>query len=229
MNGVLRGGRAWAKGDVYKVLANRVYLGQAMHKGVAYPGEHTAIIDQELWDRAHGVMVEPARQRAATSRAQVPMLLKGLLFGPNGRAMSPSHTTRRGRRNARRRSPHDAPVRDMDAVRQFPVHGNPDQTFASLREPVGNRAAPVVIDADDCRTVARHAGDEAFFHLGVVRHGAVTIEVIFAEIDQNADRRIERGREIDLIGRAFDDVDAPGSRRLQRQNRGADIAAELGV
>ena len=42
-------------------------------------------------------MAEPTRQRAATSRAQVPMLLKGLIFGPNGRAMSPSHTKRRGR------------------------------------------------------------------------------------------------------------------------------------
>ena len=96
-NGILRGGRAWTKGDIYKILANRVYLGQAVHKGTAYPGEHAAIVDQELWDRAHGVMAEPTRQRAATSRAQVPMLLKGLIFGPNGRAMSPSHTKRRGR------------------------------------------------------------------------------------------------------------------------------------
>jgi site-specific DNA recombinase len=96
-NRKLQGGRAWTKGDVYKILANRVYLGQAVHKGAAYPGEHEAIVDQELWDRAHGVMAEPARQRAATSRAQVPMLLKGLIFGPNGRAMSPSHTRRRSR------------------------------------------------------------------------------------------------------------------------------------
>ena len=96
-NSKLQGGRAWAKGDIYKVLANRVYLGQAVHKGVSYPGEHAAIVDQELWDRAHGVMAEPTRQRAATTRAQVPMLLKGLIFGPNGRPMSPSHTKRRGR------------------------------------------------------------------------------------------------------------------------------------
>ena len=95
-NGVLRGGRAWTKGAIYKILGNRIYLGQAVHKGTAYPGEHAAIVDQELWDRAHGVMAEPTRQRAATSRAQVPMLLKGLIFGPNGRAMSPSHTKRRG-------------------------------------------------------------------------------------------------------------------------------------
>ncbi|MGE3293539.1 MAG: recombinase family protein [Geminicoccaceae bacterium] len=96
-NRKLQGGRPWAKGDVYKILANRVYLGQAVHKGVAYPGEHAAILDQDLWDRAHGVMAQPTRQRAATTRAQVPMLLKGLIFGPNGRPMSPSHTMRRGR------------------------------------------------------------------------------------------------------------------------------------
>jgi DNA invertase Pin-like site-specific DNA recombinase len=96
-NSKLQGGRAWTKGDIYKVLANQVYLGQAVHKGVAYPGEHAAIVDQELWDRVHAVMTEPTRQRAATSRAQVPMLLKGLIFGPSGRAMSPSHTKRRGR------------------------------------------------------------------------------------------------------------------------------------
>ena len=38
------------QGAVYKVLANRVYLGEAVHKGVAYPGEHAAIIDQRTWD-----------------------------------------------------------------------------------------------------------------------------------------------------------------------------------
>ncbi len=96
-NGIPRGGRAWTKGDIYKALANRTYLGLAVHKGAAYPGEHAAIVDQDLWDRAHGIMAEPSRQRAATSRAKEAMLLKGLIFGPNGRAMSPSHTRRHGR------------------------------------------------------------------------------------------------------------------------------------
>jgi site-specific DNA recombinase len=92
-----RGGKPWTKGAVYKVLANRIYLGEAVRKGVAYPGEHTAIIDQRAWDKAHSVMAEPAHRRGAASRAQVPALLKGLIFGPNGRSMSPSHTRRRGR------------------------------------------------------------------------------------------------------------------------------------
>jgi DNA invertase Pin-like site-specific DNA recombinase len=92
-----RGGKPWAKGAVYKVLANPVYLGEAVHKGVPYPGEHAAIVDQRTWDKAHAVMAEPAHRRGAATRAEVPALLKGLIFGPNGRPMSPSHTRRRGR------------------------------------------------------------------------------------------------------------------------------------
>jgi site-specific DNA recombinase len=92
-----RGGRLWTKGAIYKVLANRVYLGEAIHKGVAYPGEHAEIIDQRTWDKAHTVMAEPPQRRGAATRAQVPALLKSLIFGPNGRPMSPSHTRRRGR------------------------------------------------------------------------------------------------------------------------------------
>jgi site-specific DNA recombinase len=95
--GGARGGKRWTKGAIYEVLANRVYLGEAVHKGVAYPGEHAAIIDQRTWDKAHAVMAEPAHRRGAATRAEVPALLKGLIFGPNGRPMSPSHTQRRGR------------------------------------------------------------------------------------------------------------------------------------
>jgi hypothetical protein len=92
-----RGGKLWTKGAVYKVLANRTYLGEAVHKGVAYPGAHAAIVDQRTWEKAHAVMAEPAHRRGAATRARAPALLKGLIYGPNGRAMSPSHTRRRGR------------------------------------------------------------------------------------------------------------------------------------
>jgi hypothetical protein len=79
------------------VLANRIYVGEAVHRGVAHPGEHAPIVDQRTWDKAHAVVAEPGHRRGAASRAQVPTLLKGLIFGPNGRPMSPSHTRRRGR------------------------------------------------------------------------------------------------------------------------------------
>jgi hypothetical protein len=84
------------KGYIYKVLNNRVYVGEAVHKGTAYPGEHQAIVERALWDRVHDLLRESPRKRAAHSRAQTPALLKGLLFGPGGTAMTPTHTRRKG-------------------------------------------------------------------------------------------------------------------------------------
>src|SRR4051794_23841292 len=75
-------GKLVDKGYLYKLINNRVYVGEAVHKGTAYPGEHDAIIDRALWDRVHGILRESPRKRAAHSRAQTPALLKGLLFGP---------------------------------------------------------------------------------------------------------------------------------------------------
>ena len=79
------------------MLNNRTYLGLAVHKGTAYPGEHAAIIDQDLWDKVHAILAENARTRSARTRAQTPALLKGLLFGPTGAAMSPTHTSKGNR------------------------------------------------------------------------------------------------------------------------------------
>ncbi len=87
-------GQALDKGRIYKLLNNRVYVGDAVHKGTAYPGEHEAIIPQRLWDIVHAILSETPRVRANRHRAQTPALLKGLIFGPDGRAMSPTHTRR---------------------------------------------------------------------------------------------------------------------------------------
>lgn len=82
---------------LYRVLSNRAYIGEAVHKGASYPGEHEAIIDRVTWDRVHGILEESPRTRAARTRTETPALLKGLLFGPDGAAFSPTHTKRRGR------------------------------------------------------------------------------------------------------------------------------------
>jgi DNA invertase Pin-like site-specific DNA recombinase len=92
-----RYGQLLDKGVLYKILHNRVYLGEAVHKGTSYPGEHEAIIDQKLWDQVQAIFKESPRKRANNSRAQSPALLKGLLFGPDGAAMSPTHTRKSGR------------------------------------------------------------------------------------------------------------------------------------
>jgi len=82
---------------LYRLLNNRALLGEAVHKGDSYPGEHDAIIDPETWDRVHAILQESPRKRAARTRADTPALLKGLLFGPDGAAFSPTHTRKGGK------------------------------------------------------------------------------------------------------------------------------------
>ncbi len=118
---------------------------------------------------------------------------------------------------------------DIDAVGQGILHGDAHHALAGLIEAVGDVAAPAVVDADDGSALRLHAGDQARLHRGVMLQRAVAIDMVFADIEQNADGRIERGREIDLVGRHLDHMHPAHPRRLQRQDRGADIAAHLGV
>lgn len=92
-----RQGKPITKGFLYRMLNNRAYLGEAVHKGTSYPGEHDAIIDRELWDAVRTILKESPRVRANRSRANTPALLKGLLWGSNGAAFSPSHTRKNGK------------------------------------------------------------------------------------------------------------------------------------
>jgi DNA invertase Pin-like site-specific DNA recombinase len=82
---------------VYRMLNNRIYIGEAVHKGTSYPGEHAAIIDRDVWDKVHLMLTVSPRARGASTRAQTPALLKGLIFGPDGAAFSPTHTRKHGR------------------------------------------------------------------------------------------------------------------------------------
>jgi DNA invertase Pin-like site-specific DNA recombinase len=95
-DGKRRAGKPIDKGAIYKILGNRTYLGEAVHKGTPHPGEHEAIIDRGTWDKVHVILAENAVVRANGARAQTPALLRGLIFAPGGRAMTPSHSRKNG-------------------------------------------------------------------------------------------------------------------------------------
>jgi site-specific DNA recombinase len=82
---------------LYRMLNNRAYIGEAVHKGESYPGEHAAIVDRVTWDKVHAILQESPRKRAARTRADTPALLRGLLYGPDGAVFSPTHTRKGGR------------------------------------------------------------------------------------------------------------------------------------
>jgi DNA invertase Pin-like site-specific DNA recombinase len=92
-----RSGRPLDKGDVYKMLNLRTYVGEVAHRGSVYQGEHEAIVPRELWDRAHAVLQVSPRARAGQNRQHAPALLKGLIYGIDGRALSPTHSRKKGR------------------------------------------------------------------------------------------------------------------------------------
>ena len=96
--GVTRAGTPWHKGLLYRVLNSPLYLGEVTHKGNRYPGEHDAIITQEVWDQAHAILERNRRARGEQTRAQTPALLKGVLRCAHcGCAMTPNFTRRRGK------------------------------------------------------------------------------------------------------------------------------------
>ncbi|WP_223291914.1 recombinase family protein [Defluviicoccus vanus] len=92
-----RQGKPIDKCALYKIINNRVYLGEAVHKGKSHPGEHQAIIDRATWDKVHAILAENTVARANGTRAQTPALLRGLIFAPGGHAMTPSHTRKAGK------------------------------------------------------------------------------------------------------------------------------------
>jgi DNA invertase Pin-like site-specific DNA recombinase len=125
-----KSGRLVDKGYIYRLLNSQVYLGEATHKGVSYPGEHAPIIDRSLWDKVHSILQISPRLRAANARARTPALLKGLIFTETGCAMTPAFT-KKGSRQYRY-------YVSMDVIRNRPLDENP----GPLRLP-----APMVEDA----------------------------------------------------------------------------------
>jgi DNA invertase Pin-like site-specific DNA recombinase len=91
------GGGRFSRGALYYLLKNRVYRGEAVHKGVAHPGEHEAIVDESLWDAVQAKLSAQDTKRGR-ARADSGALLMGLIFDDRGNRMSPSHTNRKAGR-----------------------------------------------------------------------------------------------------------------------------------
>jgi site-specific DNA recombinase len=96
-SGQVLGGRSFGRGALYHLLQNRIYLGEVVHKGISYPGEHKWIIDDELWT---AVQARLAANRGARrrSRLETGSLLTGLIFDARGNLMSPTYSVRGGKR-----------------------------------------------------------------------------------------------------------------------------------
>lgn len=94
-------GKLVDKSTLYPWLNNRTYLGELRYREQWYPGEHEPIIDASTWAAVQAILAQHARVRVHAAQATVPFLLKGIVFGSDGRALSPSHTTKKNGRRYR--------------------------------------------------------------------------------------------------------------------------------
>ena len=123
-NGRTVGGIPFSTGPLAALLKNPVYIGKVAHAGLLHDGEHEAIVSQQLWDTVQHTLANNRRDRREGRDARHPSLLTGMMIDPEGRAMSPTYSTRGGQRHhyyitrlqsgEHRKSGWRLPARDID-------------------------------------------------------------------------------------------------------------------
>jgi hypothetical protein len=98
LNGKESGSRPFTRGNLYQALSNPLYIGRVPHNGETYPGQHAAIIDDELWTATQDSLSRNATDRRSATNAKAPALLAGLVHDETGDRLCPTHACKKGRR-----------------------------------------------------------------------------------------------------------------------------------
>jgi hypothetical protein len=88
------GGTPFRHGGIRHILRNRIYLGVVSHKGQVHPGEHEAIIDQELWDQVRQRLASAAKR----PRTGLINVLSSRIFDADGKRLIGSYGNKGGRK-----------------------------------------------------------------------------------------------------------------------------------
>ena len=122
VSGPHRGGIPFARGSLYHLLRNRIYLGEIVHKGAAYPGAHDPIIDADLWQAVQDQLAANGAERRSRRNVQHPSLLAGLLHDGHGRRLSPSHAAKGSKRYRYYITPEQERVDHDQPAWRIPAH-----------------------------------------------------------------------------------------------------------
>lgn len=77
--GSRRGGVPFTRGNLYQLLTSVVYAGKVGYKDEVHPGEHQAIISDEIFLKVQSTLKRNQRQSRVAKRNKYGALLKGLL------------------------------------------------------------------------------------------------------------------------------------------------------
>lgn len=134
------GGHPFKRGALYYILKNRLYIGEAVHKGNAYPGEHAPIIDQDVWDQVQALLAQNAIHHEKGLNHREPSLLRGMLFDDRGNHMSPTHANKKGKRYRYYTSQAVTKQRKSDAgsITRIPAHDIEVLVNEQVGQAIGN-------------------------------------------------------------------------------------------
>jgi site-specific DNA recombinase len=103
--GKLRRGNVIDQQYLFKMLRNRLYLGEMTLRTETFPGQHAAIVAPELWAAVERV-IAGRKQGPREQQCANPALLSGLLYAPDGQRMLPTYTKKTNGRRYRYYTPY---------------------------------------------------------------------------------------------------------------------------
>ena len=181
-DGKVREGKPIDKGVIYKLFQSRIYLGEVHHQGQWYAAQHTRIIPQALWDDVHAILATNSHTRGNNTRSTTPFLLKGIVFGHDGRALTPWHSTKK---TTGKRYRYYLPMRDIKE--HAGASGLPRMPAAELESAVLDQLRAVLRSPDLLKDVLPQAIkldptlDEAQVAVAMTRLDAIWDQLFPAE------------------------------------------------
>ena len=97
----MRGGKPFSRGRIQNLLRNPLYIGKIRHKDIIHEGQHSGIVDDEVFKRVQEKLDAASRRadkRRAGNPGKIVSPLAGKVFDDRGRRLTPSHTSRGSRR-----------------------------------------------------------------------------------------------------------------------------------
>ncbi len=205
------GGKNFSGGHLYRILHNRMYIGEVVHQGIAYPGEHAAIIDTDLWSSV-ATSLAASRKRYRGPNDAKPAPLVGKVFDDAGNRMSPTQA-RKGTRRYRyyvSRVALDRRSDQVGTIPRVPAQSLEETVFKAVRDRIdaerrrGGGAQPLVIaDGEDRDALLAGAVDRVVvgadrLHVTLASGGPSEFSATDAELDDPLEPAEEAKRTIEI-------------------------------
>jgi hypothetical protein len=167
-DGHVFGGQPYSRGALYKLLNNRLYLGQIAHRGQIHVGQHPGLISHEIWTKASELLTANNQGQRRPGRISAPSVLAGLVFDAQGNRYTPTHAIKGERRyryytsqaviqNRKKPSRLDRiPAKELEDVVSTRIQellNSPDQLIEAWEEG-GSDPASLPESADAARSLA---------------------------------------------------------------------------